>query len=210
VTSAAVLSETLYTGSLASRAIGNGVDLRILPIGNSITDGYKSTTNNGYRLSLQNLIVGNSVDYVGTHRSGSMPDNFNEGHSGAVISEIASYAEGSLPVRPNVVLLMAGTNDINKPNDPAGAPSRLASLIDRIFAACPDAAIVVAQITPINNSGNEALALTFNQAVIRLVNERFVAGKHILFINMHDYVTVSDLADGLHPNEYGYSQIARA
>jgi hypothetical protein len=53
------------------------------------------------------MLSGNAVKYIGSLKSGTMTNNQNEGHSGAVINEIASYAPLSLPKRPNVVLLMA-------------------------------------------------------------------------------------------------------
>ena len=37
-----------------------------------------------------------------------MANNENEGHNGAVISQIAAFAQASLSERPNVITLMAG------------------------------------------------------------------------------------------------------
>jgi lysophospholipase L1-like esterase len=156
------------------------------------------------------MLSGNAVQYVGSQQSGNMIDNYNEGHPGAIITQIASYAKASLPDRPNVVLLMAGTNDVNIPSDPADAPVHLASLIDEIITTCPDAAILVAQLTPVAGAASEALAQTFNAAVPGIVASRVSAGHSVLVVDMTNYVTVKDLADGLHPNDVGYNLMAQA
>jgi lysophospholipase L1-like esterase len=98
------------------------------------------------------MLSGAPVQYIGSQRSGNMTDNFNEGHPGAIISQIAGFANQSLPQRPNLILLMAGTNDMIKDVDPANAPERLGSLLDECLAACLDAVIITAQLTPTTNA----------------------------------------------------------
>jgi len=60
-------------------AVAQGIELRIQPLGDSITYGTKSSDNNGYRLQLLNDLSGSKVVYVGSVRNGDMADNFNEG-----------------------------------------------------------------------------------------------------------------------------------
>ncbi|KAK6607933.1 hypothetical protein H4I96_04168 [Botrytis cinerea] len=174
--------------------------LRIQPLGNSITFGYLSSDGNGFRLGLRNLLTsaGNTVQYVGSVRAGNMSDNFNEGHPGAIISEIAEYAKLSLPEDPNLVLLMAGTNDMNNFNNVTTAPDRLSGLIDEITSMVPNVTVIVAQLTPASNSSVDAAMVAFNSKI------------PISLLNMMDYVTVNDLVDGLHPTDYGYQQMAKA
>lgn len=191
-------------GTLAKRAIAGGVDLRIMPLGDSITDGYKSSDGNGYRNDLLGRLDGNNVDFIGSNQSGDMDDNDNEGHSGAYIDEIAEYAEDTLSERPNVVLLMAGTNDCNGGKDLDTAPDRLASLIDEITDACPDAAVIVAQLTPISDDNSNDHVNDFNDAIPDIVAERADDGKRVLVVDMGSKVTTDDLEDGLHPTDHGY------
>jgi lysophospholipase L1-like esterase len=139
-----------------------------------------------------------------------MCDNQNEGHNGAMISEIATYANYSLPMRPNVVLLHAGTNDMNQPNDPDNAPARLGSLIDQIVNACPDAAVLVAQIIPAANSDTMARIKTFNAAIPDVVAERASAGKKVMVVDFSNVLQTKDLIDGLHPTDDGYNKLANA
>ena len=138
-----------------------------------------------------------------------MTDNFNEGWPGYTINQVAEKAQLSLPERPNIVLLHAGTNDLNDdpPPDPyASAPDRLGALVDQIIAACPDAAILVAQIINAANSSTEARILEFNSQVPDLVAERVQAGHHVMAVNFSS-ITTSLLIDGLHPTDTGYSMM---
>ncbi|KAF7870281.1 hypothetical protein EAF04_004028 [Stromatinia cepivora] len=199
-------NSTIYNGT------ASGNILRIQPLGNSITFGYLSADGNGYRLGLLDLLTsaGNSVQYVGSVRAGNMSDNFNEGHPGAVISEIAEYAKLSFPEDPNLVLLMAGTNDMNDLLNVTSAPDRLSALIDEIISSVPNVAVIVAQITPAANTTVEDAIVTFNSMIPDIVASKVSAGQKVSTVNMMDYVTVNDLADGLHPTDHGYQQMAKA
>ena len=134
-----------------------------------------------------------------------MAHNYNEGHLGAVITQIGTFAKLSLPERPNVVLLMAGTNDCNTGLDISTMPDRLGTLINEIVAACPDAAVIVAQLTPILSLDSEYNVGQFNDAIPGIVATRVAAGKHVLAVNMGAKVTTAVLKDGLHPNDNGYN-----
>jgi lysophospholipase L1-like esterase len=187
------------------RSISNGVSLRIQPLCDFITYGYLSSDGNGYRNDLLECLSGNPVQYIGSVRSGNMTDNYNEGHPDAVITRIATFAENSLPERPNVVLLMAGTNDGNTGLDISTTmPERLGMLIDEVVSACPDAAVIVAQRTPITSLDCQYNIGQFNDAIPGIVAARANAGKHVLVVNMSLKITTADLKDGLHPTDYGY------
>lgn len=139
-----------------------------------------------------------------------MSDNFNEGHPGAIISEIAEYAKLSLPEDPNLVLLMAGTNDMNNFNNVTTAPDRLSGLIDEITSMVPNVTVIVAQLTPASNSSVDAAMVAFNSKIPDIVASKVSAGQKVSTVNMMDYVTVNDLVDGLHPTDHGYQQMAKA
>jgi lysophospholipase L1-like esterase len=141
------------------------------------------------------------------------PNNANEGHVGATITSIASFAEVPLSWNGtksgNVVLLMAGTNDMFNSTMAAAAPAQLGSLIDEIVAAWPQAAVLVASLTPFVNNVSEANVLIFNPTIPGIVSERAAAGKRVLFVSMAN-VTVGELYDGLHPDDAGYAVMAQA
>lgn len=191
--------------SHARRVIANGVDLRILPLGDSITWGYASSDGNGYRQHLHSKLGGggNAVTFVGSQISGSMPNGNNEGHNGAVISEISGFfaAAGGLARRPNVVLLMAGTNDMNKPFEPSTAPGRLDALIARILESAggdvPVPLLVVAKIPPNSNPTANSRTVAYNTAVDDIVEEYQGQGRRVLIADMYSALRVgTDMATG--------------
>jgi hypothetical protein len=156
------------------------------------------------------------VTYIGTLTSGNLPPplNANEGHVGALITQIGEYAKVPLSwngaSKGDIVLLMAGTNDMFNVNVPAsGAPERLGSLIDQIVAAWPEAAVLVATLTPSANHQTQAHIEEFNEQVGSVVGQRARKGKRTLMVLMAD-VELGDLMDGLHPNDAGYGKMADA
>ena len=150
----------------------DGTACKIMPFGDSITDGYNSDTPGGYRVELFRLAhsAGKNITFVGTGSNGpstvdgvSFPPH-HEGHSGWTI-----YPEGGrkgiseclqtnadclssnsvMPeYTPHIVLLMIGTNDAIDNYDMTNAPTRLGKLIDTIYDQLPNVLIVVAQPIP--------------------------------------------------------------
>lgn len=195
-------------------AIAPGIPLKVLAVGDSITQGFKSTDGNGYRLHLLGSLIdaGSQVSYVGSQRSGNMENNANDGFVGWTISEIAEGARPDFKLLPNVVLLHAGTNDMDK--DPAPepydtAPERLASLVDEILGAIPEVTLVVAQIVQSGNPGTRDRIPAYNAAISGILNERAAKGSKILAIDMSSIgVGGSNLIDNLHPNDKRYELMA--
>jgi lysophospholipase L1-like esterase len=89
---------------------------------------------------------------------------------------------------------------------PSGAPERLGTLIDGIVMAAPDALIVVSTIIPLSFGGSAVD--TYNDAIPAVVQKRIDAGKHILLIDQFTGFPTSELGDGVHPNQAGYSRMA--
>jgi lysophospholipase L1-like esterase len=186
--------------------------LRVMPLGDSITWGVGSSTGNGYRGPLWNMLAadGHPVDFVGTLRGGSMSDPDNEGHSGYRIDQIAALADVPLTrYRPNVVTLHIGTNDLQGASEVDTAIARLRSLVDRITADVPDATVLVASLVVSTSPSEERFRGAYNQAVSRIVGDAQAAGKHVAYVDMSS-LTTADLADPLHPNDAGYRKMADA
>lgn len=108
--------------------------LRILPLGDSITNGYASSDGNGYRKIFYDWASeGGKVVMIGSHQGqGQMNQNNEEGWDTFNIDQISYKATNALAARPNVVLLMAGTNDMFTDAQAAKAPQRLESLVDKV------------------------------------------------------------------------------
>lgn len=188
--------------------------LRILPLGDSITWGYiNGGGSNGYRERLLTDLqgAGFTVDYVGTQKSGTMSDKDNQGFPGYTINQIRGVVAGGLAFKPNVVLLHAGTNDLNRGNPSSEpdsqAPTRLGALLDDVLKAVPNAVVLVAKIIPAKNAGLTATIKTFNNALPAMVAQRVSKGFNVSVVDMSVLNTNSELSDNLHPSVSGYARM---
>jgi lysophospholipase L1-like esterase len=207
----------------------DGSPCRIMPFGDSITDGFGVP--GGYRVELFRGAhqAGKNVTFVGTGSNGpaevdgvAFPPN-HEGHSGYTIDTTPSRA-GIAPLvatvmpqfRPQVVTLMIGTNDAIDDYDLANAPARLGALIDSIFGQLPDALLVVAQPIPSRDDALNLRLQTYNAAIVPVVQARADAGDHILLIDMYPVIANDPnykstlLQDTWHPNVAGHALIGAA
>ncbi len=107
---------------------------------------------------------------------------------------------------PHIVLLMAGTNDVSQNDNLSSAPQRLGALLDKIFAAAPDTLVVAAQLIPVTFA--DPAVVTYNQALVGIVEARASAGQHVVLVDMHTGFPASELPDRIHPNGPGYARMA--
>lgn len=200
-----------------------------MPYGDSITEGYPIW--GGYRMNLFHLARqgGHEVTFVGSTSNGpdtvdgvAFPKN-HEGHGGYTIQDnparnangIFRFAEPSITAyKPNIILLMIGTNDINGNIDTGTAPNRLGELLDEIHSVDPKVLVVLAQIVPTQSDGTNQAVRNYNAAFPDLVSERNAQGHHIMLVDMYGAFTANAnykqewFGDNLHPNEAGYAKMA--
>jgi lysophospholipase L1-like esterase len=195
------------TAALPAQAESNG-GVRVMPLGDSITDGFNVP--GGYRVNLWQRMAsgGHTVDFVGSGFNGpaGLGDHDHEGHSGWRIDQIDANIVGWLQnYTPRTILLHIGTNDLGQNYDVAGAPARLSALIDKIRANAPTVELFVAQVTPAADPAFESRIQVFNAAIPGIVAQK---GSMTHLVDMHSGFTTADLADGLHPNAGGYDKMA--
>jgi len=198
---------------------------KIMPFGDSITQGYNVA--GGYRAPLFHLalaakheitFVGSASDYSVPSVDGTAFPKNHEGHGGYTIegsNGIAQFVSTSIPnYKPNIITLMIGTNDINGNVNVADAPNRLGKLLDSIFMGDPKILVVLAQIVPSRTDGTNNAIKTYNAAMPNLVSTRVAKGQHIVLVDMYTAFTSdanykqSLLGDNLHPNQTGYNGMA--
>lgn len=200
--------------SVAPRSLATANEIRVMPLGDSLTYGVGSSTGGGYRLPLWNdlLAEGEHITYVGSRQNGpSGFDPANEGHPGWRIDQIADKVVGWLNTyQPQIILLHIGTNDILQNDDLENAPARLSSLIDQITSTAPNAMLLVAQIIPLN-SGLNSRIIAYNAAIPGIVQFDASKGKHVQNVDIYDAVPVTALSvDTIHPTDRGYDLMANA
>jgi lysophospholipase L1-like esterase len=163
------------------------------------------------RLSIENEVV-----YAGTETmTSSMPDNYFAAWNAKTIQYISDNMSPSLTQRPNVMLVHAGTNDMNSDpaislegNDPAGAVSRLDALIAKTLETCPDVVVLVAM--PINSCHDPAQVertTEFQGLIPDMVQKSYLdQGKKVVAVDFSVFPE-GDLRsdDCVHPTKAGYA-----
>lgn len=194
---------------------------RIMPLGDSITVGYGPIPLGdpvGYRQRLHERLMGSGrvVDFVGSQQAGAMADRQHEGHAGYTTDMLLAGLPGWLDAaRPDVVLLLAGTNDLSRavaagnPNgDIDSAARRLVQITDMIEGR--GIWVLVAPIPPfLTAQGNFTAQADQYNAMIRVaVEQRQSAGMRVRWVPVSWHAGL--LADGVHPNADGYRVLADA
>ena len=206
--------------------------VKVMPLGDSITDGFNVA--GGYRNTLEAKILADgisaNVDFVGSSNKGTGYDNDNEGHSGWSIEAISSSddIEGKgrkglmtnidgwmKTYAPDIVLLQIGTNDILSQYKLSEAQTRLGTLVDKILAGLADGGkVYIAKIPYISISANynktgitdqtvmDGQVDEFNKAV-----EAVAQAKGLTVVDVNGTLALTDLSDGIHPNSSGYEKL---
>jgi autotransporter-associated beta strand protein len=201
----------------------------------------------GYREPLyRNLIVngGPAVEFLGANTSNPGPlltrDNQprHDGYPQYTITEISNNLDANVPtgkprgnnggfwltgggvrpaIEPDIILLLAGTNDIEGGADAAMIESRMDAMVAKIFALRPAAKIFLASIPPYPaDAAKTATAAGYNRLmVLRTVPKYLSRGFDIRFVDQYrnfiagagpegDVVIAALYGDTIHPNEAGY------
>ncbi|WP_344469886.1 SGNH/GDSL hydrolase family protein, partial [Kitasatospora kazusensis] len=202
------------TASAAPDTAGAGAArpvLKVMPLGDSITAGYQSSTGAGYRLPLWNLAAAQSrytMDFVGSQSSPGVPDPDHEGHGGYMIDQIGAGVDGWIgAANPDVVLLHLGINDLDRGTDKAHASDRLSALVDRISADKPGVTVIFQGLIP-TTPNLQSLIQDFNSKVQAMVPAKQAAGEKFRYVDA-PALTSAEFADGLHPNDQGYARMGQ-
>ncbi|NJK39016.1 MAG: hypothetical protein HC835_10155 [Oscillatoriales cyanobacterium RM2_1_1] len=212
--------------------------LRIMPLGDSITQGVTSTEvaeadEEGYRLGLYSRLdsFGLDFDFVGSKSNGTsaLPDRDHEGNPGFTIPQIdrgrstepGSGVDNWIPTfQPDVILLMIGTNSVG--GDVDRTNSQMDALLDSIINDNSfTGELLVSTIPPIRPDGRFEGRIpgveAFNAQLPVLVDQYAQQGANITFVDMintpngltTDDITAPPLDAGIHPTVEGYDKIAQ-
>jgi lysophospholipase L1-like esterase len=187
----------------------------ILPLGDSITHGFSSTDDAGYRSPLFKLIVAanQNVTFIGsltngpTTVSGQTFPRKHEGHDGFSVTQITGYVPPakSFSTTPHIVLLHIGTNDMTSNADPTTTANQLSTLITNLVNAAPDALIVVAKIIPLGYSNTN-----YNSYIAKIPGVvQAHSSNHVIMVDMSTLPTSDIRGSGnVHPTDQGYADMA--
>ena len=189
----------------------------ILPLGDSITHGYGSGDDAGYRSPLFKLAVAanQNVTFIGSLSNGpgtvsgkSFPKN-HEGHDGFTVTQIAGYVppKKAFSTTPHIVLLHIGTNDMTMNMDPTTVANQLDTLIGNIVQAAPDALVVVAKIVPLGYSNSNYTS--YIAKIPDVVKAHASKNQNVVMVDMST-LPGSDIkgSGDVHPTDKGYADMA--
>jgi lysophospholipase L1-like esterase len=234
----------VWTATHGALVLGNysaANPIKIMALGDSITDD--GVTNGAWRLWLQPLLETNGYPFTFVGRVASMPSAgftqiYHEGYSGAVIAPpgVLTYAvhgyqgpdvylqkiaaDAFTNAIPDLVLVLIGVNDIGRGRDPFYvATNDMPNLLNIIFSNAPNANVILAKITTLQNANlsglNYAAYYTnvpaYNDALQAMVNQRRALGQNVSLADMYsvvDYATMFN-SDHVHPNPLGLQAIAQ-
>jgi len=213
-------------------------------VGDSITQSNADGDSNGSpRKSLYDLLVANGYlfSYTGhfTANTDGLPaagtsvaDNlyhYHSGISGSVIGDDYGNRTGMTAnltnfwnsgrlaeVKPDIVLIMLGANDVYQELDLSNAPGRLQTLVESIYElpGAGDPTVFLAQITPNRKSETASTNVTaFNAAVPGVVDALIAQGRDVRLVDQFTPINNNyDIAmqdDNLHPNATGNDIMAQ-
>jgi len=189
----------------------------VLPLGDSITHGYNSTDDAGYRSALFKLAVAanQKVTFIGSVSngpstvSGQTFPKTHEGHDGISVTGIAGYVppKKAFTTTPHIVLLHIGTNDMTSNANPTTTASQLDTLVTNIVQAAPDALVVVAKIVPLGYSNTN-----YDQYLAKIpdvVKAHASKNEHVVMVDMSTLPGSDIRGNGnVHPTDKGYADMA--
>jgi lysophospholipase L1-like esterase len=212
--------------------ISKGVPVKIMPVGDSITEG--KYTQGGYRKPLYQLLKDNgySATFVGKEDNGDPANDTgfstgmeNPNHEGYGSARIGMLLNGgttekhmALPIKtslannnPDVVLILLGTNDIFGITPTDRMHQTMETLVSTIFERNPNTTVVLASIPPIAKiEARNAEVNAYNAVLPGIVAKEKALNHKIEFADIHSVFTdPADLSgDRVHPSATGYNKMA--
>jgi Ca2+-binding RTX toxin-like protein len=210
--------------------------LKIMPLGDSNTRGKEPNVNSPYRAGYRDDLWASfkdgsfNINFVGnaaqegpstvTGQNGTYTfDKNHQGHGGFAIKGAGAQGE-ILPnvnswlnaANPDVVMLMAGTNDFIYQNTTASATIlELEELIDTIYAWSPNVNLFVSTIAPFSTTRSYFQeGANYNNLISDLVGQSKYQDKNLTLVDTRDILGQGDLWDGIHLTNEGYTKQANA
>jgi|GEM_PF-2367525 len=194
--------------------------LKIMPLGDSITESEKG--HNSFRRRLWKLLKSADcqVDFVGRKKGVSLgyrnsaqatPPNpdFDMDHEARWdyrVDEVLPLINSSIDkYRPDVVLIHLGTNDVLQGESISGTVSEIEILIDSIRARKANTAFIVSRVIPCSRETSRIASLSSKIARLSSKNTK---KSPVIIVDQSANYFISDNYDGIHPGNSGEQKIA--
>ncbi len=196
--------------------------LKIVPLGNSITQGNISYQGaNSYRRNLWHKLnnAGYNVDFVGSldtdNKGRTFPDasfdHDHEGHWGWRADEIlADLADWLTGYTPDVALIHLGSNDAIQANTVASTLDEIEDIIGILRNDNARIVIFLARILPLENADWNEKVEGINAELVTLASNLDEAQSPIILVDQNSGWSITDHTyDGVHPNLAGEERMAQ-
>jgi lysophospholipase L1-like esterase len=196
--------------------------LKIVPLGNSITQGNINTAGaNTYRRNFWNKLTsaGYNVDFVGSldtdNNGNSFPDSTfdhdHEGHWGWRADQIVDNLSGWLNgYTPDVAIIHIGSNDAMQNNTVSSTLDEIEDIIGIFRNDNPQITIFLAQILPLEDANRNTRIDGINAGLVPLASSLDQPQSRIILVDHNSGWIIADHTyDGVHPNEAGEEKMAQ-
>lgn len=203
--------------------------VRIMPLGDSITEGTRFVYT--YRYYLWRMLVDTDAnfDFVGSRQnyysgSSNRPphedrafDSNHEGHRGWCLEAIIKghWSEGGELSKwleeftPDVLLVHLGTNDIGASQSNSSTVKRLEKIIEVSRADNPQITIFFARLIPVRVEDQDARIVELNDRIDALAAEMSTDVSPVIVVDQSGgFDAYADTYDGYHPNRRGARKMA--
>lgn len=201
---------------LASFSSGAQEITKILPLGDSITQGGNARPSYRRELWLMLKQNGFNVDFVGSQtgfESTSPPEDQldfdldHEGHWGWETNEIADALPAWLEsYTVDIALVHLGTNDFDRGESVSDTLNDLSAVLTLLRQSNPDITILLAEIIPMRFKSTRK----FNKALKAWASNASTESSKLIIVNQYSgYYSLLYSYDKYHPNSLGEKRIAK-
>ncbi len=206
-----------------SPALAGAEVLRIMPLGDSLTAGGYNLNGQwfegpGYRSRLEELLDNAQCpfEFVGSQgtKASDLREKNHEGHSGWKIDQLRNISPQISSHRPDLILLMIGTNDVFQNDQVDQAPRRFMRLVNDLLRSLPEVKIVVGTILKSSSPFANQTMTTYNRQIADLVRAHPGYRKSLFVSDIRNTSRIeannNDMTDGVHPSAAGYDKLGAA
>ena len=185
---------------------------RILPLGDSITEGGKTFSCYRYPLYQKLAAAGYRFDFVGSRVSESPVGPLrHEGYGGKNAEFLAGMLEKTFSTNvADIVLIHAGHNHTNTEMPVPAIISATERMIRAARSVNPHVIVLVAQVIPSGKLPKYAYLPALNVEIGRMAERLNAPGQPVIAVNMADAMDwrTDTIADHVHPNYQGAKKMA--
>lgn len=208
---AALLAALTTSGYAAVDAAGQRI-YRIMPVGDSITEGGNTFASYRYPLWEKLFTAGYLIEYVGSRSNESRIGPLrHEGYGGKNAEFLAANVPRNFETHPaNIVLLHAGHNHAIEEQPVAGIIAATESLIASFRKANPQVAVLLSQVIPSGKLPKYAYLPELNQELEKLARRLHQSEQPVILVDQaeaFDWRT-DTMDDKVHPNSRGAQKMA--